>query len=447
MTTGIGSAGKAMARPWSCRGLGRRRPGRVAGVIGMAAGLALAACTSAQPSAPAAGSRTAVPPGMSCAWPDTLSARADNAAFPDAAAEYLSQPIVASPGTRIVLSGRFPDARYASVEVYTPGGVGASLPDYRIAPQPGSLNPWRQHAAPGGRFTVTIRPDPAPGQANTLPMPVGTTSQHTGYLVYRVYLPAGSGSSAVPVPVLTVEQGGAARTLPACRSHNAPLHFPAVSGSASPTPGARGSGTAAPPPPRLKFYKPAQSTFNNAGLANADASYVLAYLTRPPSADVVVVRAKAPTFAPGSHPVPWPARGEDFRYWSMCVGVGIRLVPLVANELPGGRTDYGCRADEATRLNAAGDYTYVIGGESQRAAISRVPGVTFLPFSTTHPAGVYLLALRNLLVSSSFTHSPRGITQANDPAAAAAVMGPYYPRTAVCPLATLTAHGPQACLR
>jgi hypothetical protein len=160
---------------------------------------------------------------------------------------------------------------------------------------------------------------------------------------------------------------------------------------------------------------------------------------------VVVVTAKAPTFAPGSHPSPWPASGEDVRYWSMCVGVGIRLVPVVANKLPGGGTDYGCRADEATRLNAAGDFTYVIGSESQRAAISRVPGVTFLPFSTTHPTGLYFLALREMLVSPSFARSSQGITQAGDPAAAAAAMGPYYPRAVVCPLATLTAKGPQAC--
>ena len=437
------------AGPWSCWGRVRRRPGRVAGVLGVAVALAMAvsACTSAQPSGSAAagGGQPASLPGMPCAWPTVLSAQTNNIAFPDTAAEYFGQPIVASPGTRIVLSGRFPDARYASIQVYTPGGVGASLPDYRIAPQPGSVNPWQQQAAPGGRFTVTIRPDPAPGQANTLPLPAGTTSQHTGYLIYRVYLPAGGDSSAVPFPVLTVEQGDAARTLPACRSHNAPVHFPAVSGSAASTAG--GSGAAAPAPPQLAFYKPAQSTFNDEGLADVDTSYVLAYLIRPPAANVVVVTAKAPTFAPGSHPSPWPARGEDMRYWSMCVGVGIRLVPVVANKLPGGGADYGCRADEATRLNAAGDYTYVIGSESQRAAISRVPGVTFLPFSTTQTSRLYILGLRNVLVSTSFTHSPQGITPAEDPAAAAAVMGPYYPRAAVCPLTTLTAKGPQACLR
>lgn len=453
MMASIGSVGKAMARPWSCRnrnrnrGRGRRRPARAAGAFGVAIALAMAlpACTSAHPSGSAAAgvSRPSVSlPGMSCAWPSELSAQTDNTAFPDSAAAYWVQPIVAPAGTRIVVSGRFPDARYASVDVYTPGGVGAALTDYRIAPQPGSLNPWQQPSAPGGRFTVTIRTGASPGQANTLPLPAGTTSQHPGYLIYRVYLPAGGDVSAVPVPVLTTEQAGAVRTLPACRSHNARVPLPVVSKSA----GTGGSG-AASPPPQLAFYKPAQSTFNDAGLANVDTAYVLAYLIRPPAADVVVVTAKAPTFAPGSHPSPWPARGEDVRYWSMCIGVGIRNTPTVANKLPGGGTDYGCRADEATRLNAAGDYTYVIGSEAQRAAISRVPGVTFLPFSTTQASRLYFLGLRNMLVSASFTHSPQGITQATDPAAAAAAMGPYYPRAAVCPLATLTAHGPQACPR
>src|SRR6266699_817951 len=151
MLAGIGSLGKALARPWSCRGRGQRRPGQVTGVFGAAVALAIAlsACTSAQPSGSAAaeGSQPVSAPGTSCAWPTELSAQANNTAFPDAAAAYWVQPIVASAGTRIVLSGRFPDARYASVDVYTPGGVGASLPDYRIAPQPGSVNPWQREAA------------------------------------------------------------------------------------------------------------------------------------------------------------------------------------------------------------------------------------------------------------------------------------------------------------
>jgi hypothetical protein len=94
-------------------------------------------------------------------------------------------------------------------------------------------------------------------------------------------LPAGGAPSDLPLPVLTVEQGGAARTLRACPSRNAPVHFPAVSGSAASAAGAGGFGAAAPPPRQLEFFKPPQSTFNNGGLASADTSYVLAYLARP----------------------------------------------------------------------------------------------------------------------------------------------------------------------
>ena len=463
MVASSGSVGKAMARPWSRCGWRQRRPGLVGGVFGAAVALALAlsACTSAQPSGSAAagGSQPAAPPGMSCAWPTELNVHSDNSVVPnsvsvDSAEAVWFQPIVAAAGTRIVLSGRFPDARYASFSVYTPSGgfvtsrgVGTSLDDYRIAPQPGSVNPWQRQGAPGGRFTVTIRPDASPGQANTLPLPAGTTSQHPGYLVYRVYLPAGGSFSDVPIPALTVEQGRAARTLPACPQHNSKL--PVLEGAAG-TPGGAPRTPAATPrsaavPSQLEFYALPESKMINEGVGNADTAYAVAYLVRPPAPNVVVVTAKAPTFAPGSHPSPWPAPGEDVRYWSMCILAGTAKTPAVANTLPGGGADYGCRADEATRLNPAGDYTYVIGSELQRAAISRVPGVTFLPFATVQPTPLYVLMLRNMLVSTSFAHSPQGITQADDPAAAAAVMGPYYPRAAVCPLATLVAKGPQAC--
>ena len=333
MVASIGSAGKAMARPWSCRGRGQRRPGLVAGVFGVAVALALAlaACTSAQPSSSAAagGSQPAAPPGMSCAWPTELTRRRTTQRsldVGDSAEAVWFQPIVAAAGTRIVLSGRFPDARYASfrstrLAAALSPAAGTSLPDYRIAPQPGSVNPWQQQGAPGGRFTVTIRPDPAPGQANTLPLPAGTTSQHPGYLVYRVYLPAGGSFSAVPVPVLTVEQGGAARTLPACPQHNATCP---VRGSGCPLAGlhaGRHIAVRSAAPPQLEFFAPPRARCNNGGARQRRHRLRLAYLVRPPAPDVVVVTAKAPTFAPGSHPSPWPAPGEDVRYWSMCIGV------------------------------------------------------------------------------------------------------------------------------
>jgi hypothetical protein len=373
------------------------------------------------------------------------SVATDNYGVPDSAALYWGQPIVAGPGTRIVLSGRFPDARYASLSVYTPfgtpftsGGVSSSLPDYRIAAQPGSVNPWQHRASPGGRFQVTVAAGAAPG-GNTLPMPPGTSAKHPGFLVYRVYLPAGGSFSRIMPPAITIDSGRTARGLPPCQVHDFTVppteRAPGSSRSAADNPG-----TAAPVAPS-EFYK---ADFK-AGWPNADTAYLAAYLIRPPARDVVVITGKAPTFPSGGHPSPWPQPGMDMRYWSLCVGVGIAHLPTVANSLPGGRTDYGCRADEETALNSPGDYAYVIGSESQREVIDRVPGTTFLPFSASQPARLYFLLLRNTLVSPGFTHSVQDVTQTLSPPAAAAAMGPYYPRVFVCTLHTLVARGLDAC--
>jgi hypothetical protein len=117
----------------------------------------------------------------------------------------------------------------------------------------------------------------------------------------------------------------------------------------------------------------------------------------------------------------------------------------VVNDLTAGKTDYGCRADQATKLDAAGNYTFVIGTEAQRAAINRVPDVTFLPFSTSQAASVYLLLLRNLLVSSQFTNSVQNVTTTLSPSAASVAMGSYYPTVSTCPSAALAAKGVRGC--
>jgi hypothetical protein len=392
---------------------------------------------------------SALPPSQgtqNCAWPYIFNIQSVNVFAPDAAAFYWAQPIVADANTTIQISGRFPDARYASLSVYTPygspfttNGVSSSLPDYRIQPQSGSQNPWQQSASPGGSFTVTIRSGATPKQGNILPMPVGTSSQHPGYLVYRVYLPASGTSSQIPLPTLTVVEGTASRQLPACTTHP-PFSLPWQAPGATPTPG-----TPSTVPVAGRFYKLPQNQYNQ-GFGNADSAYLEAYFVRPAAADVVVITAKAPATPSGSHPTPWPDSNVDMRYWSMCIYEGTRSLPTVANTLPDGTTDYGCRADEVTKTNASGDYTYVIGDETQRAAIEGVPGVTFLPFSSTQSTRLYVMLLRNTLVSQPFTHAAQAVTQTQDPAAAAAAMGPYYPQVATCSLATLTTSGLPACM-
>jgi hypothetical protein len=121
-------------------------------------------------------------------------------------------------------------------------------------------------------------------------------------------------------------------------------------------------------------------------------------------------------------------------------------LPLVANEQPDGKIDYGCRHDSQVRLDWRRDYTFVVGTESQRIAIDRIPGVTFLPFSSAQPTTPHVLLLRDMLANPDFAQAVQNVPANGNPASAAQVMGAYYPRTAVCALTTLTRYGPGACL-
>jgi len=384
------------------------------------------------------------PSAQACAWPVQATVATDNAAAPDAAASYWLQPFTVQSGLRITVSGRYPDARYASLQVYTGtaapfpvDGVAASLDDYQIAPDAGSVNPWQSSARPGGRFTVTLRSDVSANEVNTLPLsPDGAAAGSGGYLQYRVYLPAGGDFSKVVPPTITLHQGGSAVAMAPCRSHgSSPAPSASAGTAAQPTPA-----TNAVPPP-LRFFKLANDqTF----FRNVDSTYILTYVTPPAAGDVVMIAGRAPRASTGDHPSRWPAPDRDMRYWSMCTYLGGTL-PLVVNRLGGGAVDTGCRSDEATRLDSSGNYLYVIGTEAQRGAIEGIPGATFLPFSSAQPTARHLVLLRNMLVSPGFAYSSQAVTQSNDPAATAAVMGAYYPRAAVCSLSALAARGAAGC--
>ena len=127
-------------------------------------------------------------------------------------------------------SGRFPDARYVSVQVYTPDGVGASLTDYRIAPQPGSLNPW-QRQGPARR---PVHGDPALGFRTGPAQHAGAACRHhkPAHGLSRLPgLPAGWGCFGCAGSGADGGPGRRVTVLPACPSRNAAVTFPAVSGS------------------------------------------------------------------------------------------------------------------------------------------------------------------------------------------------------------------------
>jgi len=388
---------------------------------------------------------------QACAWKILANIDTNNGGLVDSAAAYWLDTFQVQSGLSIVLTGRFPDARYASISVYssatslfTTNGVGSDLTDYQIAPDAGSINPWRQSGPAGGKYTITLSSDPSPGQANTLPLaPTGTPDGSKGYLQYRVYLPAAGDFSKLAPPTVTLLHGGHSTKLQNCANPGLPSASPPAAATTSPKPTATGSPAATAG--KLQFYRPKAQT-TTVGFPNVDSAYLITAVVAPGPSSVVVIQGKAPVASTGDHPSPWPAAMTDMRYWSMCVYQAAGLLPLVVNHLPDGTTDVGCRYDEQTRLDTAGRYTYVIGTESQRAAIEQIPGVTFLPFSSDQPTGLYVLLMRNMLVSSAFALPIQQVPQDASPASAASVLGAYYPKAVKCTLSMLISGGASACL-
>src|SRR5258708_1696575 len=178
------------------------------------------------------------PSAHACAWPEwaaVATGNSPNSLLPDAAASYWMLPFTVQSGLQITVSGRYPDARYASLQVYSRAaalfavnGVRSALADYQIAPDAGSVNPWQRPARPGGRFTVTLRADVSTSDVNTLPLsPDGTAAGSGGYLQYRVYLPAGGDFSKVVPPAVTLHPGSSTLAMAPCHgSSSSPTKAP-----------------------------------------------------------------------------------------------------------------------------------------------------------------------------------------------------------------------------
>jgi hypothetical protein len=163
----------------------------------------------------------------------------------------------------------------------------------------------------------------------------------------------------------------------------------------------------------------------------------------------VLVRALAPTtpalVPPGTQPLPWPSARFQLQYFSMCNNIYRKPWPVIINNLPGGGQDLGCRADNATKLDAHGRFTYVIATQEQQQKVSRFKSVTFVPTSIKSKKDREVLILRNMLSNANFQQSALNAPQDMSPAGAAAAMGPYYPRAVSCPLKFYLQRGPNAC--
>lgn len=124
------------------------------------------------------------------AWPvqegpasDTTGLRNTN--YPEASTTtYWRNPIEATLGSVVVLRGRFPRARFMSLEVYRADTPVDQLSDVDILPDPGQNNPF-VGGAEFGTYSVTLvfGPRPSEPQPNTL----YTDGLTTVEMIYRLY--------------------------------------------------------------------------------------------------------------------------------------------------------------------------------------------------------------------------------------------------------------------
>jgi hypothetical protein len=323
----------------------------------------------------------------SCAWVATsgggFPAVSANMAFPDTSAIYWVTAFMADGVANIDLHGRFPDARYMSVNVYdatlssfTSNGLSSGLADYLLEPDSGSTNPWQVPAAAGGQFSVRISTGGQAGQTNTLPMP--------------------------------------------------PL-----SGTTLPTLPAPCAADQCPPPDQ--FVRMSLSGL----FPNVDNAYITA-IHQPQSGQVLVLRGKLPT-VPGAvtatHPQPWPNDALALRYWSVCNNVYKQPYPVTA-----------CVPDNELPRDAQGYYTVVVGAPSDRPGNARAAqGVAWLSNSVTQPAERHAIIVRNML-PHNFAQAIQNVPINSPAATTQEIMQAYYPQAWTCAKATFEQGGWQACV-
>lgn len=395
--------------------------------------------------------RTSTPRSASaeapCSWPTIANRTVNNIAYPDTNATYWVLGYRLAPGENLELRGAFPAARYISFITYGPsGGVIDVLTDRDIRPDAGSSNPFLPTArGPGAehRYRVQVRStasdapntvsavdatstaESAPTDSGVRPLGTGTEGAPgvvTGTLIYRLYVPdrASDPTGGAPLPAVTLRRpNGAPVTYATCAKQGRAPNGEAIVRK-------NGPATDRQAPAEPVFIRPA-SNGNNL-YPNPDNVYV-ATITHYEPGRLVVVRGHAPTF-PDTRAGAVISGQEQVRYWSMCTNEYRKPYPVSA-----------CVADQSVKLDANGDYAFVVSTRAERPAnATAADGVTWIDWGSTKVD--MLLLLRNMLANPDFVESAIRLAPG---ALATSTMGRYAPRGTYCPVATFEQGGLAAC--
>jgi hypothetical protein len=345
-------------------------------------------------------------------------------------------------GTRFHIDGQYPAARNFSYQLYDgpKGGLGY-LPDYKVQPDPGSQSPFNgintldTAVKPGGHYTIHIVYGTAP--ATPPPNTIYVDASHfslgsQAVFVYRIYNAfagiAVADHGGVPMPVIYKEtaqgdvplssldqklicdaginQRNARRVIRAQVSDqlHAKPEYP------NPIPA-----QPVPAPPLFQLRDNPTDV-----LANADNRYIYTILSQKPG-DLVLMRAKAPTYATG------PGAGSDpqLRHWSICQNAYVTV------------ETYACIEDTDAVLDGDGYFNIVISVPAKRPAYANhAHQFDWLTYGTDDEAAPIF---RHMLASPNFKQSAFQVPS-GQAAQAPAIMGEYFPVATYCSGAVFDAH-------
>ncbi|MDH4395511.1 MAG: hypothetical protein QE278_07525 [Limnobacter sp.] len=385
----------------------------------------------------------ALPGSLGCAWAVSSDDDKVNVAFPDSQAKYWVSMAPITPGTRLRIDGKFPDARYFSFNSYDL----ALRPVDAIADQemttPDGNNPFvKQDAKPGGSYTAYLQYGESPSQNSKITRQANTfysgnvelgpvkALPNAGMVlfIYRIYV-SNKGEffdGGVGLPRLTLETADGSReiaqlpncteaTLPNLGGNLPPLGLnETLLGLDYPDPLKLDFPTATYPPSTVKFFglsetvtrivagrtglePPVDLSIGAGGfLSNIHNAYTTTGFSRR-YGNIAMVRAKAPSYR-GEKTTAFGQ--ENLRYWSVC-----------GNEFATQRFTE-CAADFQTPLDDEGYFTVVMSDPADRPKNATAEnGFTWLPWG---PYPDQLLLYRHMLHNPNFAEAIQNVAKKDD---------------------------------
>lgn len=392
----------------------------VLGLVAPAAVLVTAA------SGPPASAATA----SSCAWAGERDQRDVNIGAPDLDAYYYASSVSPKAGTKVVVAGRFPKARYFSFTIYDASGQPVAFTyDAQIAAARGSVNPFRGPVprGAGDRYHLQVLFVNRPSRPDASTLYVGPPANTASSLLFvmRIYVPA-SPSRPGPFPSVTTEstggqvllaRGGCATISSTGDAARWKRYAKSSAPRGAPTPAVAGATST-----------PTWSRSFGSQFGNPQNAYLVA-LAAHHWGQLVVIHARAPTF-PNTLAGDRVYKSHQLRYWSFCTYDAA------------GQAVIGCAADYRAAIRD-GFFTYVISDPAHRPRnATKANGVTWLPWG---PKNAIQIVYRNMLPARSFRHAVQRITTPHQ--SVRATLGAYYPAAVYCSRATFERGGWSACRR